>query len=341
MAASSQPATSTARSRSSGPLPSRSAQPPRRAEPLSTSASLSARVGARSRSLCSRPPASYSRAAAMIVSSRSCRCEIAPRSRDCVQIAWRLYGSGAQNLRRSHADCVSSVPPTRTPRMHARACSQVVSAGAPGGPTAHGRLRLLPLFICRGHSASVTHLDWSADARLIMSNCAAHEVLCWGVPHDATHRSQPRERPAVQTLRPVRQAAQLLADSCWASWTCVLGFPTMGIWPDDSDGTDVNAVRERCGREGSAAEGWSVMATLPLTLRASAPSHPSHHRSSAPKWPPHARPPTSRWNSRRFIAPPTAPTYSRQTISERSSCSTRRALSRTRHTTRARATPPS
>ena len=32
------------------------------------------------------------------------------------------------------------------------------------------------------------------------------------------------------------------ADEDWATFTCALGFPVMGIWPDCSDGTDVNAV---------------------------------------------------------------------------------------------------
>lgn len=32
------------------------------------------------------------------------------------------------------------------------------------------------------------------------------------------------------------------ADTVWADFTCTLGFPIMGIWPNGSDGTDVNAV---------------------------------------------------------------------------------------------------
>jgi hypothetical protein len=37
-------------------------------------------------------------------------------------------------------------------------------------------------------------------------------------------------------------AARRVWRSAWASWTLPLGWPVAGIWPPDSDGTDVNAV---------------------------------------------------------------------------------------------------
>lgn len=41
----------------------------------------------------------------------------------------------------------------------------------------------------------------------------------------------------------------------WATWTCVLGFDVMGIWPPDSDGTDVNALdRSPSGRYLASAD---------------------------------------------------------------------------------------
>lgn len=31
-------------------------------------------------------------------------------------------------------------------------------------------------------------------------------------------------------------------DAPWSTWTARIGFPVMGIWPDYSDRTDINAV---------------------------------------------------------------------------------------------------
>ena len=39
-----------------------------------------------------------------------------------------------------------------------------------------------------------------------------------------------------------------MKDAEWFTWTLSIGFDVMGIWPDGSDGTDVNAVdRGRLG----------------------------------------------------------------------------------------------
>jgi hypothetical protein len=39
-----------------------------------------------------------------------------------------------------------------------------------------------------------------------------------------------------------RQLKDNQRDTSWAGWTCLLGFPVMGIWFADSDGTDINSL---------------------------------------------------------------------------------------------------
>ncbi|KAG1660540.1 hypothetical protein FOA52_003891 [Chlamydomonas sp. UWO 241] len=81
-----------------------------------------------------------------------------------------------------------------------------------------------------GHSSTITHIDWSADSTVLMSNDQAYEILY----------SDPRTGQMVKENQ---------RDTHWATWTCVLGFPVMGVWPHDSDGTDVNACdRSPSGR---------------------------------------------------------------------------------------------
>ena len=43
-------------------------------------------------------------------------------------------------------------------------------------------------------------------------------------------------------------------DTRWLSWTLSLGWPVAGIWPPNSDGTDVNAV-DRAPKGGTFATG--------------------------------------------------------------------------------------
>jgi microtubule-associated protein-like 6 len=76
---------------------------------------------------------------------------------------------------------------------------------------------------CSGHSSAVLQIDWSTDGTVLMSNSMDREALFWDI----------RGRPAVD---------QSQRDQQWDSWTCQLGFPVMGIWSDNMDGTDINAV---------------------------------------------------------------------------------------------------
>jgi len=92
-------------------------------------------------------------------------------------------------------------------------------------PAALG-LSLRQVACCRGHTGTVQHLDWSADGSMLMSNCAAKEILFWAMPSG----------------KRIVSHAPSVAAAKWATWTCALGFPAIGIWPDGSDGSDVNAV---------------------------------------------------------------------------------------------------
>ncbi|KAI1229734.1 hypothetical protein IHE44_0010921, partial [Lamprotornis superbus] len=106
---------------------------------------------------------------------------------------------------------------------------------------------------CTGHSSFITHLDWSKDGRFIMSNSGDYEILYWDVAGGCKllrNRFESRDRE-------------------WASYTCVLGFhvfggsggswrgglgdlggfgvpltppQSSGVWPDGSDGTDINSL---------------------------------------------------------------------------------------------------
>ncbi|CAL8286907.1 unnamed protein product [Lota lota] len=78
---------------------------------------------------------------------------------------------------------------------------------------------------CSGHSSFITHLDWSVDSQYLVSNSGDYEILYW-IP------SVCKQVVSVETTR----------DITWATNTCSLGFEVFGLWPDGSDGTDVNAV---------------------------------------------------------------------------------------------------
>ncbi|XP_036606494.1 echinoderm microtubule-associated protein-like 1 isoform X7 [Trichosurus vulpecula] len=78
---------------------------------------------------------------------------------------------------------------------------------------------------CSGHSSFITHLDWSVNSQYLVSNSGDYEILYW-VP------SACKQVVSVETTRDIE----------WVTYTCTLGFHVFGVWPEGSDGTDINAV---------------------------------------------------------------------------------------------------
>lgn len=78
-----------------------------------------------------------------------------------------------------------------------------------------------------GHSSYLTHLTFSVDSKLLQSTCGGYEILYWdvdkGIQVNSTHDS-------------------VESDTDWHDWTLTLGFPVMGVFAPDSDGTDVNCA---------------------------------------------------------------------------------------------------
>uniref|UniRef100_A0AAR5P5W5 HELP domain-containing protein n=1 Tax=Dendroctonus ponderosae TaxID=77166 RepID=A0AAR5P5W5_DENPD len=76
---------------------------------------------------------------------------------------------------------------------------------------------------CSGHSSFITHVDWAEDNQTLRSNSGDYELLFWNAG----------------TCRQIPQAS-LMRDVEWSSNTCTLTFTTVGIWPENADGSDVN-----------------------------------------------------------------------------------------------------
>eukprot|EP00163_Fabomonas_tropica_P029151 TRINITY_DN615_c0_g1_i1.p1 TRINITY_DN615_c0_g1~~TRINITY_DN615_c0_g1_i1.p1 ORF type:complete len:1806 (-),score=610.31 TRINITY_DN615_c0_g1_i1:143-5560(-) len=78
---------------------------------------------------------------------------------------------------------------------------------------------------CTGHSSFITHLDFTNDGSIIMSNSGAYEQLFW----EARTGKRLTDRSLKTRLD-------------WHTWTCTEGGPVQGVVPVGADGTDVNAA---------------------------------------------------------------------------------------------------
>eukprot|EP00241_Pyramimonas_parkeae_P000789 CAMPEP_0114273362 /NCGR_PEP_ID=MMETSP0058-20121206/29060_1 /TAXON_ID=36894 /ORGANISM="Pyramimonas parkeae, CCMP726" /LENGTH=967 /DNA_ID=CAMNT_0001392819 /DNA_START=317 /DNA_END=3220 /DNA_ORIENTATION=+ len=85
-----------------------------------------------------------------------------------------------------------------------------------------GKKQYQRMYQCRGHSSTVTQLDWSQDSSVLMSNDQSYEILCWEAGSG-------------------RKTVHSQHNQAWHTWTCTLGFPVMGIWKVTGD--DNSCVR--------------------------------------------------------------------------------------------------
>ena len=79
--------------------------------------------------------------------------------------------------------------------------------------------------VCKGNSSYITHIDWDAKGKLLMTNSGDKAQLFFEAP-----------RGKRQTLRNAE-----IEKTNWATWTSVLGVTCEGVWPPKCDVTDVNA----------------------------------------------------------------------------------------------------
>ncbi|XP_069394242.1 echinoderm microtubule-associated protein-like 4 isoform X6 [Paralichthys olivaceus] len=116
---------------------------------------------------------------------------------------------------------------------------------------------------CTGHSSYITHLDWSPDNNLLMSNSGDYEILYWDVPN---------------SCKLIRNRSEC-KDIDWATYTCVLGYHVFGVWPEGSDGTDINALIRSHNRKVIALADDFCKVHL-FTYPCSTPKAPSHKYSA-------------------------------------------------------------
>ncbi|KAM6916570.1 echinoderm microtubule-associated protein-like 4 [Xenentodon cancila] len=116
---------------------------------------------------------------------------------------------------------------------------------------------------CTGHSSYITHLDWSPDNNFIMSNSGDYEILYWDVPNGC---------------KLIRNRSEC-KDIDWATYTCVLGYHVFGVWPEGSDGTDINALMRSHNRKVIALADDFCKVHL-FSYPCSTPKAPSHKYSA-------------------------------------------------------------
>ncbi|XP_058462136.1 echinoderm microtubule-associated protein-like 2 isoform X1 [Malaya genurostris] len=119
---------------------------------------------------------------------------------------------------------------------------------------------------CSGHSSYISHMDWSKDSQVLRSNSGDYELLYW----NPTLCRQITNQATVRNLE-------------WATQSCTVCFETVGIWPENFDGTDINSVGKDSSEQFLVAADdtgkirlFSYPASQPKSLSHSYRGHSSH-----------------------------------------------------------------
>eukprot|EP00294_Goniomonas_avonlea_P000545 CAMPEP_0114552826 /NCGR_PEP_ID=MMETSP0114-20121206/7328_1 /TAXON_ID=31324 /ORGANISM="Goniomonas sp, Strain m" /LENGTH=919 /DNA_ID=CAMNT_0001737721 /DNA_START=48 /DNA_END=2807 /DNA_ORIENTATION=+ len=91
---------------------------------------------------------------------------------------------------------------------------------------------------CQGHSSFITAMDWSLDSEFLQTTSGANELYYWAMT------------PSIKKLSSSKQVRDLE----WNTWTCPLGWPVQGIWPEedeDEDETSKQSVLRTVCRSGA------------------------------------------------------------------------------------------
>lgn len=93
---------------------------------------------------------------------------------------------------------------------------------------------------CVGHSSYVSHIEWTQDSNVLQSTSGDFELLYWDIRGP---RKGSMHGGKILQLRAERIAELGCAvrDMQWAGWTCLQGFPVMGMWQDGQCGNDINS----------------------------------------------------------------------------------------------------
>nr|XP_021401399.1 echinoderm microtubule-associated protein-like 3 [Lonchura striata domestica] len=124
----------------------------------------------------------------------------------------------------------------------------------------------------RAHEGSVFALCRRRDGTVLSGGGKDRRVLSWSPTLELLHEVEVGDVAGGCKLLRNRFESR---DREWASYTCVLGFHVFGVWPDGSDGTDINSLcRSHHERVVAVADDFCKVHLFQYPCaRAKAPSH--------------------------------------------------------------------